>query len=359
MMSFVTYLLFLWAIGDLRTTFKVLASRIRENDEYRCNIEKRDVSEMMRRDFTFPDYPVIYYYSTKSHENVTNKHDYNDVRSTRSHKQPKELFERSDYLHLYHSYGDTPVVLSSSNTYSHGRIDSTLREYLENILSQLLLPVGDVLSDSTVTLPSSKLLANESYYLFGNNYQGIWGELSDLYQSPPCYLCDKAGAKTIGIGGKKSGVSFHFHGSGFSEVIHGAKSWYLFPPQYNKMISNLFDANLTVFQWHEQVYPLFLNQSYRREVIEDIATKEREQEVQDLPIELLSQSSSPLLNADGVFLSVRFLSAIEELVPDFFECTITPGQILYFPPFWMHATLNRDDYNVFFSHFLDLQLMKE
>ncbi len=47
-MSFVTYLLFLWAIGDLRTTFKVLASRIRENDEYRCNIEKRDVSEMIR-----------------------------------------------------------------------------------------------------------------------------------------------------------------------------------------------------------------------------------------------------------------------------------------------------------------------
>ena len=32
------------------------------------------------------------------------------------------------------------------------------------------------------------------------------------------------------LGGYLSGVAFHFHGPGFSEVIHGSKQWFLFPP---------------------------------------------------------------------------------------------------------------------------------
>jgi uncharacterized RmlC-like cupin family protein len=34
------------------------------------------------------------------------------------------------------------------------------------------------------------------------------------------------------------------------------------------------------------------------------------------------------------------------------ECTIYPGDILYFPPFWPHATLNLDRYTTFASTFL-------
>ena len=36
---------------------------------------------------------------------------------------------------------------------------------------------------------------------------------------------------------------------------------------------------------------------------------------------------------------------------------ISPGEVLYFPDRWMHATLNLDDYNVFVSVFIDLQLL--
>jgi hypothetical protein len=40
------------------------------------------------------------------------------------------------------------------------------------------------------------------------------------------------------------------------------------------------------------------------------------------------------------------------------ECVIYPGEVLYFPPMWMHATLNLESYNVFMSLFMDPQLMK-
>lgn len=41
-----------------------------------------------------------------------------------------------------------------------------------------------------------------------------------------------------------------------------------------------------------------------------------------------------------------------------YECIIYPGDVLYFPAMWMHATLNLDPYNVFISLFIDVQLMK-
>lgn len=42
--------------------------------------------------------------------------------------------------------------------------------------------------------------ANESLYLFGGNYDGIWTKMSKAYSSPPCKYCDKAGVETFGIG---------------------------------------------------------------------------------------------------------------------------------------------------------------
>ena len=56
-----------------------------------------------------------------------------------------------------------------------------------------------------------------------NNVEGLWLNITNLYIPPSCgkNICSKAGAKSLGIGGSKSGVSFHSHGFGFSEVIIG------------------------------------------------------------------------------------------------------------------------------------------
>jgi len=41
------------------------------------------------------------------------------------------------------------------------------------------------------------------------------------------------------------------------------------------------------------------------------------------------------------------------------ECSLRPGQIIYFPAMWPHATLNTDGYNAFVSVFIDTQLMRD
>ena len=37
---------------------------------------------------------------------------------------------------------------------------------------------------------------------------------------------------------------------------------------------------------------------------------------------------------------------------EFYDCTIGPGEVLFFPSQWMHATLNLDAYTYFVSVFL-------
>lgn len=143
---------------------------------------------------------------------------------------------------------------------------------------------------------------NETYYLFGNNHGGIFSALSSSYGVPPCHHCS-SGIKAIGIGGRHSGMSFHSHAAFFNEVIIGRKKWYLFPPHVTSVPG--FHRNMTMKYWITEVYPTLTNDS------------------------------------------------------DLLQCTLYPGDILYVPSFWSHATLNMDPYNFFVSLFLDLQLIKD
>ncbi|XP_024864431.1 jmjC domain-containing protein 8 isoform X2 [Kryptolebias marmoratus] len=93
--------------------------------------------------------------------------------------------------------------------------------------------------------------------------------------------------------GPGTGVPFHWHGPGYSEVIYGRKRWFLFPPDHEPH----FHPNRTTLSWVTETYP-------------------------NLP-----EDEAPL------------------------ECTIRPGEVLYFPDRWWHATLNLD-LSVFISTFL-------
>ncbi|TNN38799.1 JmjC domain-containing protein 8 [Liparis tanakae] len=93
--------------------------------------------------------------------------------------------------------------------------------------------------------------------------------------------------------GPGSGVPFHWHGPGFSEVIYGRKRWFLYPPHQEPH----FHPNRTTLSWVTETYPL------------------------------LPEAEAPL------------------------ECTISPGEVLYFPDRWWHATLNLET-SVFISTFL-------
>lgn len=134
--------------------------------------------------------------------------------------------------------------------------------------------------------------ASDSWYLCGDNY---WDGLLGSYERPNI-LGGKDGAVTFGIGGSGSGVPLHKHGAAFSETAFGVKRWFLAPPSSNVR----FQPGESTFDW------------FRARV------------------------------AEGSFPE------------DVQTCSQKPGEVLYTPAGWWHATLNVGD-TVFFLDFLQQQ----
>ena len=129
-------------------------------------------------------------------------------------------------------------------------------------------------------------------YFFGETYSNEWRDYLLEYNLPPCETCDRSlSALSFGIGNKGSGVQWHVHGPGFSESLHGRKHWLLYPPSNPPN----FNANFTTRHWMEYIYP----------------------NLNDIP----------------------------------WECTVYPGEMIYFPNEWYHAILNLDNYTSFISTF--------
>lgn len=140
---------------------------------------------------------------------------------------------------------------------------------------------------------SSSAEAEETYYFFGDYRDEEWEELFQHY-TQPSWAHGLSPRLSFGVGSHLSGVPFHFHGPAFSEVFHGSKRWFVYP-KGQPMPG--FDPSRTTLQWLEEVYPS------------------------------LADSERPL------------------------ECVIKPGEVLYFPDMWYHATLNLND-TVFMSTFV-------
>lgn len=136
-------------------------------------------------------------------------------------------------------------------------------------------------------------LGNETFYFFGDNNHEEWKDLLTLYNIPPYYIPKHLPALSFGLAGAGSGVPFHFHGPGFAETMWGRKRWFMYPPNTIPQ----FHPNRTTLQW--------LLEDYEK------------------------------LKDD----------------PNLTECTLDPGDIIYFPDKWWHATLNLDK-SVFISTFL-------
>ncbi|XP_058536437.1 jmjC domain-containing protein 8 isoform X2 [Ochotona princeps] len=130
-------------------------------------------------------------------------------------------------------------------------------------------------------------LGNDTLYFFGDNNFTEWASLFRHYAPPPYGLPGTVPAYSFGIAGAGTGVPFHWHGPGYSE------RWFLYPPGQTPH----FHPNKTTLAWLRDTYPG------------------------------LAPSAQPL------------------------ECTITAGEVLYFPDRWWHATLNLET-TVFISTFL-------
>ncbi|KGL76755.1 JmjC domain-containing protein 8, partial [Tinamus guttatus] len=180
---------------------------------------------------------------------------------------------------LLAAFGERPVRLSTANTYSYRKVDLPFQEYVEHLLKP---------QDPTA-------LGSDTLYFFGDN------NFTDTRLWAPCVLAavclGKEGSPAAPLcPGSGSGVPFHWHGPGYSEVIFGRKRWFLYPPDK----APHFHPNETTLAWLQHTYPT-------------LPPEERPLETQ------WERRSLP--------------------------------QVLYFPDRWWHATLNLDT-SVFISTFL-------
>ena len=189
---------------------------------------------------------------------------------------------------LLAEYGDMVVSLGTAESYTgKSTVHVPFRRYIEEMIT------------APQTLHS---LGNETYYLFGSSSGERFPELLADYRLPPYEAAVHEGqysTLSFGLAGQGSGVPFHGHGPGWSEVLHGRKRWFLYPRDESRKASQIvpFDPDESQLQWLRYVYPT-------------------------LPAEKM-----PV------------------------ECTIHPGEMLYFPTWWLHAVLNLDNYTTFVSTF--------
>lgn len=232
------------------------SSDLRLNDEGRCNIQ---VLEQV----SYRDFIQRYAYSRPV-----------ILRGLTDNTRFRRLCSKQ---RLLEEFGDGTVRLSTANTFSYRKVDVSFREYVDVLLKP----------------QPPDALGNDTLYLFGDNNLTEWQALFAEYRPPPLALPHTSGAYSFGVAGAGTGVPFHWHGPGFSEVIYGRKRWFLYPPDKQPH----FHPNHSTLSWVRETYPS------------------------------LPEEEAPL------------------------ECTIRPGELLYFPDRWWHATLNLDT-SVFISTFL-------
>ncbi len=138
---------------------------------------------------------------------------------------------------------------------------------------------------------------SETLYFFGSHHEAEWSELLEIYSQPPGVQYADRRTLSFGVAGMKSGVPFHGHGAAWGEVLLGKKRWFLAPPDTGPSLQ--FDPTESTHSWVTNVLPT--------------------------------------LNASKIGLR---------------QCVAEPGDVIYIPSGWEHATLNLANWTAFISVFV-------
>jgi hypothetical protein len=173
--------------------------------------------------------------------------------------------------------------------------------------------------------------------MFGDSVGSEWEAIIRLYVLPG----DSAGEEGLpvfGLGGQYSGVAFHTHGAAWAEVIEGGKRWWLAPPGRKPE----FNGDRHQLQWALESLPQY---SDGLGVLEgEVQGKGYDRLVDEGEGAGKGWSASQESSLQS-WLSTSLSTA------SLLSCELGPGQVLYIPPSWWHATLNSQQYNTFVSTF--------
>jgi len=219
-------------------------------------------------------------------------------------KHDAHTLTRNEFLHRY-AYSEPVIIrnidnrlfrqLSTRERLLHDFGDVTIQLSSANTYSyhRVTATFGEYVKQY-MRPQNLNMKGNETFYLFGDIDRNEWDSLLKHYRQPTDYVPPTyTTALSFGVAGAGTGVPFHVHGPGFAEVIYGRKRWFLYAPG-NRPI---FDPDTTTLKWFMEEYP----------------------------------------------------NLVGDKRP--YECVMNPGEVIYFPDMWWHATLNVDT-SVFVSTFL-------
>ena len=255
-----------------------------------------------------------------------------------------ELFRYKTHRHRilqqFHNYTTFRVTLSSSNALSEHRQTVLFHDYLNTSYT-----LREIYPDEW---------SNESWYLFGETYTQEWyTTLLQYYILPPCHTCHSIDnvALSFGIGNIGSGVQWHIHGPGFSEAIHGRKHWILHPPNmlHTPPSSDNNDDDDDDDDHTADIVDTKYRYRYRNNYSESSldSTTTTTAATTNIPIDEYHKDHS----------SRYWMEYVYPFLPKhirkqhYYECTLDPGDVIYFPNHWWHATINLDRYTAFISTF--------
>jgi hypothetical protein len=176
------------------------------------------------------------------------------------------------------------------------------------------------------------------------------------------------------------GVAFHTHGAAFAETLLGTKRWFLSPPNHRPR----FEGDVSQLRWTLEWDAMRLfraeETSHRTESSDSNASSVADSTSSSLVDLSISQSGHERMSSSSASASqIPSSSPISALYPPSFhlprflpsdpiayqainaqvtECTLGPGEVIYIPPNWWHATLNLDEYNAFVSVFTREKIVK-
>lgn len=255
---------------------------------------------------------------------------------------------------LYGSMGEQEVLLASSNSFSHDKKRVKLGHYLtgaEYMGCSLVQSVDAADSaPSTATTATTTAWscprgsgpskpATETWYMFGDHIADEWEHLTALYTLPADTAHDE-GLPVFGVAGLYSGVAFHTHGAAWAEVLEGGKRWWLAPPA----LKPSFQGEQHQKDWATSVLPGY--QAALGALEGEVASRGYDR-LRD-ENEAHTNGTAPLNEAERQLQA--WLSSTLSTSP-LLSCELGPGQVLYIPPQWWHATLNTGEYNTFISTF--------
>ncbi|VDL80154.1 unnamed protein product [Nippostrongylus brasiliensis] len=300
----------------------------------------------------------------------------------------RELTEK-EFLHRY-AYAEPVIIYNIDN-----------EEFREKTAKQRMIDdwkdspkpttFGDYV-ETQLKAQNRDTLGNETMYLFGDIDQTLWAPLLQSYKLPKWSLPGHKPALSFGIAGAGTGVPFHFHGPGFAEVIYGSKRWFLYPYEDRPD----FEPDRTTLDWYLHEYPALPREKRPLECLMKPGETFSHCNASDFERTTLicpwgnyyprcglwvtiSGTGVPFHFhgpgfAEVIYGSKRWFLYPYEDRPDFepdrttldwylheypalprekrpLECLMKPGEVIYFPDKWWHATLNTET-SVFISTFL-------